>query len=89
MRHLRFAEDTECVFGRFTVMDHHRQVQLLRQGQLETKEFLLLGLEGCVPVVVESDLTDRHQLIAVLADGSFDDGPLLLPVLLDFLRVKA
>ena len=88
MRHLRFAEDTECVFGRFAVMNHHRQVQLLRQGQLETEEFLLLSFEGRIPIVVEPDLSDGHQFVAVLTDGGFDEGPLGFPILFDFLRMK-
>ena len=64
-------------------MNHHRQVEFLREVQLALEDLVLALFIGSVIMVVQA------YLVAVLTDSPFDDGPLFLPVRFeDILRME-
>jgi len=70
-------------------MNHHRQVEFLREVQLALEDLMLALFIGGVIMVVQAYLANRHYLVAVLTDSPFDDGPLFLPVRFeDILRME-
>ena len=69
-------------------MQDHRQIQFLRQPQLPTEHLFLLLLIRLVPIIIQSDLSDCHQFMAVLPNCLFHKCQLALPILFDIFGMQ-
>lgn len=84
-----FFDDGQDIFGGFAIVEYDRQIEFASQVKLMAQHLLLRFFVGAIPVIIESDLTDSDELVAMVADGVFDGGELHLPIILDIFGMQA